>query len=125
MTPFHAKILDFAPLSNTLKHSRTAVSYDKQERIFSRGDRGDSVLLLKQGCVKLSLTSEEGKEAIVSVRDTGHLIGESSLASRPSSRSTDAIALTDVDALRLERGAFLTLIHKDSAVYDAVLSFLI
>jgi hypothetical protein len=41
------------------------VTFPKHFTIFTQGDSCDSVLYLKDGIVKLSLTNESGKEAVI------------------------------------------------------------
>jgi CRP/FNR family transcriptional regulator, cyclic AMP receptor protein len=120
-----AETLNLAFLFDGLKQNKKTAHYRRNEKLYSCGDREDEIFFLRQGRVKLAVTSDEGKEAVISVLDGGHLIGESSLASDIQSRTTDATALTEVEALRIERDALIKLIHENAAVCDAILSFLI
>lgn len=50
-----------------------------KQAIFQVGQAGDSLHIVLQGRVKVSLLSEEGKEAILSILGTGEVFGEMSL----------------------------------------------
>jgi len=52
--------------------------------------------------VKLSLTSRQGKEAVVALLDGGNIFGDTALAFHQSLCPTDVIALTDVHGIRIE-----------------------
>jgi CRP/FNR family transcriptional regulator, cyclic AMP receptor protein len=120
-----AKTVNLGFLFDGLKQNKKAAHYRRNDTVYSCGDRGNEIFFIRKGHVKLALTSDEGKEAVISVLDGGHLIGESSLSSDIQSRTTGATALTEVEVLRIERDALMKLIHDNAAVCDAILSFLI
>ncbi len=72
--------------------------------LFYEGDEGDRLLLLLEGRVKVSLSSAEGKEAILSILEPGQLIGEMSLLDGGQRSAT----VTTMDACR-----FLVIWRKD------------
>lgn len=59
-----------------IRESGREIPFGKGERIFSEGDRGESIYLLLQGSVKLYRTAEEGREIIVRILGSGELFGE-------------------------------------------------
>jgi CRP-like cAMP-binding protein len=71
-----------------------SLEYGANRSIYWEGDSGDSVFFLRQGKVKLSVTSQQGKEAIVAVLDKGDFFGEGCLAGQPLRMAT-ATAITD------------------------------
>ncbi|MEW5770557.1 MAG: Crp/Fnr family transcriptional regulator [Pseudomonadota bacterium] len=72
--------------------------------VFYEGDEGDRLLVLLEGRVKVSLSSPEGKEAILSILEPGQLIGEMSLLDGGQRSAT----VTTMDACR-----FLVIWRKD------------
>lgn len=64
--------------------------------LFREGEKGDQLLVLLEGRVKVSLTSPDGKEAILSILEPGQLIGEMSLLDGGSRSAT----VTTLDACR-------------------------
>lgn len=67
----------------------------KKELIYLPGDRSDKVYLLKEGRVKVSRLSEDGKEMTMVILEPGEIFGESALYSDDETRSTMAEALDD------------------------------
>jgi CRP-like cAMP-binding protein len=110
---------------SSLRGEKKTVHFRKNEVIFSHGDRSDCIFYLEAGAVKLMVTSERGKEAVIALLGAGSLLGENALASGDRLRPYQAIALSKVRALRIERSAALRLIYKHEEVCNAILSSLI
>jgi len=102
-----------------------AVRFHKHQIIYSSGDSSNALFYIEKGSVKLALTSKEGKEAVIAVVDGGAFFGEDSLDPERPPRSNDAVALTDVHAAKIERGAMLHLLRTDRHVNDFFLLFLV
>src|SRR3989442_966813 len=73
---------------------KTIAEYGANRNIFGQGQPADSVFYLQRGKVRLSVTSEQGKEAIVAILGAGEFFGEGCLAGQPLRIST-ATAMTD------------------------------
>ena len=55
---------------------KTILKFEKNQRVFTQGDVADSVFYLQKGRVKLTVVSEQGKEAVVPLhRDYDSLVG--------------------------------------------------
>ena len=80
----------------------TAVEYSPKHKIFWQGQPSDSVFYIRQGKVKLAVTSKQGKEAIVAVLSAGDFLGEGCLAGQPL-RIATATAMSDCTLIRVER----------------------
>jgi CRP/FNR family transcriptional regulator, cyclic AMP receptor protein len=59
---------------------RSIGSYHKDAIVFSQGDPADAVFYLQRGKVKLTVVSEQGKEAVVAMLGTNDFFGEGCLA---------------------------------------------
>ena len=66
------KIVPFDPkvFLATVNGGRTITSYRKGEVIFSQGSPADAVFYIQKGKVKITVVSEQGKEAIVAIMAT-------------------------------------------------------
>ena len=62
---------------------KTDVEYGANRNIFCQGQPADSVFYLRQGKVKIAVTSDQGKEAIVAILGEGDFFGEGCLAGQP------------------------------------------
>jgi CRP/FNR family transcriptional regulator, cyclic AMP receptor protein len=85
---------------------RTQSARGKDEIIFSQGDPADAVFYLQKGRVKLSVTSPQGKEAVVGILKAGEFFGEGSLIGQPVRLAT-ARALEEGSTMRVERATML------------------
>jgi CRP/FNR family transcriptional regulator, cyclic AMP receptor protein len=112
-------------LLSSLGQARRKVFFRKKQIIFSVGSLSDSILFIESGRVKLTITSAQGHEAVLNVLDRRHFFGEEALYFAPMSRTTNAFALTDVRATRIERGPMLDLLHRNGDVSGHVTSMLI
>ena len=84
-------------------------SYKKSNIILFEEDPGDSLFIIKEGKVKITRLSEEGKEVILSILGEGEFFGEMSLLDGES-RSANVIALSDCEVFVLKRDKFLNIL---------------
>ena len=59
---------------------RSIATYRSDEIVFSQGDPADSVFYIQRGKVKVTIVSEQGKEAVVAILGTNEFFGEGCLA---------------------------------------------
>ena len=112
-------------LINRVRQAGKTVRFRKREVIFLAAERSDSLYFLESGIAKLTLTSLHGKEAVISILHAGDFFGETALNIGEAPRSTNAIALTDVQATRIGREPMLRLLHSQPDARDAFISCLI
>jgi CRP/FNR family cyclic AMP-dependent transcriptional regulator len=62
---------------------RTTEDYRNNQNVFFQGEVADSVFFIQKGRVKLAVTSDRGKEAVVGILDEGQFFGEGCLQSQP------------------------------------------
>jgi len=97
--------------------------YPAKHVIFREGEEGDRLLVLLEGRVKISLTSPEGKEAILSILEPGQLIGEMSLLDG-GDRSATVTAMDACRFLVIWRRDFLSFLEHHPRVALALLQAL-
>ena len=68
--------------------------------------------LIQEGKVKLTVLSEQGKEAIVAILGTGDFCGEGCLAGQPRRMAT-AAAMEESAIMRLEKAAMIRILHDE------------
>lgn len=96
-------------------------TYDAGKIIFHKDDPGLRLYIIKHGKVKISLQSEDGKEAILAILSAGDFFGELSLFDgRP--RSASATVIDDTTLLTIHRDHFLQFIHKHPHVASDILA---
>ena len=50
---------------------KTVVEFQKNQKVFSQGDVADTVFYIQKGKIKLTVMSEQGKEAVVAILEPG------------------------------------------------------
>jgi len=103
---------------------RTISKYRKNGIIFSQGDLADSVFYIRDGKVKITVISEQGKEAIVAVMGQDEFCGEVCLTGQPL-RIATATAMTECEIMRLEKGAITRVLHDEPAFSEMFVSHLL
>jgi CRP-like cAMP-binding protein len=92
--------------------------------VFSQGEPADSVFYIQEGQVKVTVLSEQGKEAIVAILGTGDFCGEGCLAGQPRRMAT-AAAMEDSKIMRLEKAAMIRLLHDEPEFSERFMSHLL
>jgi CRP-like cAMP-binding protein len=103
---------------------RSTRDYERDEIIFSQGDPAEAVFFIQRGKVKVSVVSEQGKEAVVAMLGKDDFFGEGCLAGQWLRISTVS-AITDVVITRLEKLAIIRLIQEDPAFSELFIAHLL
>jgi len=103
---------------------RSIGKYRKDRIVFAQGDPADSVFYIQKGRVKVTVISEQGKEAVVAVLGPDEFCGEGCLAGQPR-RIATAKAMTECEIMRLERSAIVLAIHEEPAFSEMFISHLL
>ena len=90
---------------------KTVIECRAGHDIFSQGQPADSVFFVRQGKVKLTVTSRRRKEAIVCTLDAGDFFGEGCLAGQKL-RIATASATTDCILDRVDRRSMVRMLHE-------------
>jgi CRP-like cAMP-binding protein len=88
--------------------------YARDEVVIREDERGDVFCLIKQGRVKITMTSPEGKELILSTLGPGQFFGEMALLD-DEPRSASVIATEKLEVLTIWRSDFLQLLRENFA----------
>src|ERR1700739_1061683 len=104
---------------------RTVRRYRPKQTIFSQGDRANTVFYVQQGSVKLSVLSQQGKEAPIGLLGAGDFLGEGCLASDQIVRLATATAMTDCAVLRIEKKAMLSTLHREHELSDLFVRYVV
>jgi CRP/FNR family transcriptional regulator, cyclic AMP receptor protein len=86
---------------------RRLVKLKPKQVFFSQSDPADSVFYLRKGRAKITVVSERGKEATITLLSPGDFIGEESIAGAIGLRLATATAITACTALKIERACVL------------------
>jgi len=103
---------------------RSIAKYRKGQVVFSQGDAGDAVFYIQKGKAKITVVSEQGKEAVVAILGTNEFFGEGCLAGQAQRIST-VMAMTDAVIARLEKSAIVRVIHEEPAFSEMFIAHLL
>ena len=103
---------------------RSIGKYRKNQVVFSQGELADSVFYIQKGKVKITVVSEQGKEAVVAVLGVDDFFGEGCLAGQPRRMAT-VKSMTESAIMRLERAAIVDLIHEEPAFSEMFIAHLL
>jgi CRP/FNR family cyclic AMP-dependent transcriptional regulator len=116
--------IDWTAFLAGLSRGKTVLEYGAERTIFSQGDPADSVWYLQKGRVKLAVTSQQGKEAIVTILGANEFFGEGCMAGQPLRIST-AMAVTDCTLYRIEKSLMVRLLHEQHGIAELFIAHLL
>lgn len=96
-----------------------------KEAFFTQGTPADCVFYLQTGHARLTVVSESGKEATITLLAPGDFIGEESVAAIPGLRLATATATTACTALRITRDEMVRVMHEEHGFSDLFLKYLV
>jgi len=111
---FLAKVADGQTVSN----------YIERQTLFAQGDPADSIFYIHSGKVKVTVLSNQGKEAVIAILGSGQFFGEGCLAGQ-THRMYSAIALTDSTIARMEKRVVVQVLHDEPAFSALFISYLL
>ena len=122
----NGKIIAFNPevFLATVERGRTVSNYRKDQFIFSQADPADAVFYIQKGKVKIVVTSEQGKEAVVGILGTGEFFGEGCLVGQ-SLRLAAAKVMTDSAVMRVEKAQMIRVLHEQPTFGELFLSYVL
>ena len=104
---------------------RRIVELQPKDTFFSQGDPADTVFYLQKGRAKLTVVSQNGKEATITLLTEGDFVGEESLASIPGLRLATASAVNSCVALKITREEMARVMHDEPQFADLFFKFLL
>ena len=103
---------------------RTISQYRKDQIVFSQGDPADAVFYIQKGKVKVTVVSDQGKEAVVAILGAGEFCGEGCLAGQ-ARRIATVRALTECTIMRLQKTSIVRVLHEEPAFSEMFMSHLL
>ena len=92
--------------------------------MFSQGDPANEVFYIQKGKVKVTVISEQGKEAVVAILESDEFFGEGCLAGQVQRISTVA-ALSESIVVQLEKAAIVRVIHEEPAFSEMFIAHIL
>ena len=103
---------------------KTLCKAENKQIIFSQGDAADAVFYIQKGKVKLTVVSQQGKEAVVAILGPASFFGEACLAGE-TVRMATASSLEDTTILRIEKRAMIDVLHQQPAFSELFMRYVL
>jgi CRP-like cAMP-binding protein len=103
---------------------RTTLQCRTNQIVFSQGDAANAVFFIQEGQVKLSVLSQQGKEAVVAILEQGNFFGEGCLAGQLVCMAT-ASSLGKSTLVRIDKHAMIDVLHNEPTFSELFLTHLL
>ena len=103
---------------------KTSLVFPKKLTIFSQGDAAGAVFYIEAGKVKLTVVSQQGKEAVIAIVERGAFFGESCLAGQ-TIRTMTATAVEECNLVRIDKEAMGRVLHDEPAFTELFMGHLL
>ena len=91
--------------------------------LFAKGDPGNELFAVVSGTMKITVSSSDGREAIITLLHSGEIFGEIALLDGQP-RTADAVAMTDCDLMVIARRDFVGVLRSESKVATELIALL-
>jgi CRP-like cAMP-binding protein len=108
----------------TVNGGRSICKYRQNETVFAQSSSADAVFYIQKGKVKITVVSEQGKEAVVAILGPDEFCGEGCLTGQPVRLAT-ATAMTECEIMRLEKATMIRVLHEEPAFSEMFVSHLL
>ncbi|MGD0101544.1 MAG: Crp/Fnr family transcriptional regulator [Acidobacteriota bacterium] len=116
--------VDWESLLNGIFRGKTVIECGIERNIYLQGQPADALFYIRRGKVKLSVTSQQGKEAIVAILNAGEFFGEGCLA-RQTVRMATATAMTDCTFDKIEKSLMERMLHEHHEISELFVKHLL
>src|SRR5712672_1430804 len=103
---------------------KTIQNFRKNENVFAQGDVADTVFYVQKGKVKLTVLSEQGKEAVVASLEPGQFFGEGCLNGHRL-RIATTTAMEDCTITAISKDAMIGLLHEQPKFSELFMAHLL
>jgi len=103
---------------------KTILKLEKNQRVFEQGDVADTVFYIQKGSVKLTVLSEQGKEAVVGILEPGQFFGEGCLNGHPL-RIATTTAMEECVITAITREAMIAVLRSEPKFSELFMAYLL
>ena len=103
---------------------KTMLAFPSKQIVFSQGDMADSVFYIQKGQVKLSVVSQQGKEAIVGMLNPGDFFGEGCLVGQVVCMAT-ATASSKTTIVRIDKATMVKVLYDEPIFAELFMAYLL
>jgi CRP/FNR family cyclic AMP-dependent transcriptional regulator len=103
---------------------KTVLECRKNQTIFVQGEVADAVCYIQKGRVKITVISEQGKEAVVGILESGQFFGEGCLNGQ-ARRIATTTAMEECVITSITKTAMLAELHREPGFSELFISYLL
>jgi CRP/FNR family cyclic AMP-dependent transcriptional regulator len=103
---------------------KAVMEYRKNQIIFAQGEVADSVFYIQRGRVKLTVISDQGKEAVVAILEPGQFFGEGCLNGHPLRIGTTT-AMENCVVTSITKHAMIAVLHLEPKFSELFIAYLL
>ena len=116
--------VNWEALLDGIFRGKTVIECGMDRSVFRQGQPADSLFYIRRGKVKLTVTSQQGKEAIIAILNAFEFFGEGCLVGQPL-RMTTAIAMTDCTLDRIDKPLMMRILQKHHDISELFVKHLL
>jgi CRP/FNR family cyclic AMP-dependent transcriptional regulator len=103
---------------------KTISAYEKDQTVFAQGDAADAVFYIQEGKLKLTVISEQGKEAVIAILGPGHFFGEGCLNGHDL-RVATTTAMEVCVITRIAKASMIATLHDETEFSELFIAYLL
>jgi CRP/FNR family transcriptional regulator, cyclic AMP receptor protein len=118
------KPVDWEALLNGIFRGKTVIEYGINRNVYRQGQPADALFYIRRGKVKLSIASQQGKEAIIAILSADEFFGEGCLAGQ-TIRTATATAITDCTFDKIEKPLMERMLRENQDISELFVNHLL
>jgi CRP/FNR family transcriptional regulator, cyclic AMP receptor protein len=103
---------------------KAILEFHKDQNVFAQGDIADTVFYIQNGRVKLTVVSDQGKEAVVAIMEAGQFFGEGCMNGHKLRISTTT-AMEDCVITSITKDAMIAALHDEPKFSEVFVAYLL
>jgi CRP/FNR family transcriptional regulator, cyclic AMP receptor protein len=103
---------------------KTILEFDKGQNVFEQGDVAETIYYIQKGTIKLTVLSDQGKEAVVGILEPGQFFGEGCLNGQ-SLRISTTTAMEHCIITAITKPAMIAALHDEPAFSELFMTYLL
>jgi CRP-like cAMP-binding protein len=103
---------------------KTILEFDKGQNVFEQGDVAETIYYIQKGRIKLTVLSDQGKEAVVGILEPGQFFGEGCLNGQ-NLRISTTTAMEHCIITAITKPAMIAALHDEPAFSELFMTYLL
>jgi CRP/FNR family cyclic AMP-dependent transcriptional regulator len=112
----------FLALANAGKEN---ITFEKNQKIFTQGDKADAIFYIQKGMVKITVLSDQGKEAMVGILEVGQFFGENCIEDDHEVRISTTTAMDKCVITSIAKADMIATLHDEPAFSRLFVAYLL